>query len=288
MIRLDGQTAFPMLAAAMPKKPLIMTPGQWVAEQKYDGHRILVEVRGGVAAGWSRLGKYRQLPHHLCEAFRNVADGIYDGELFVPGGKAYGVKELTNSAELVYVAFDILQVGAETLIDFPYWERRKRLGEIIKNQESGSYFSALSTSPMWAVSSEREVDHILRQVWDRDGEGLILKDISMPYTPGKRPKNSWVKIKKKQSAVLTVIGFQPSRGEIVVRGPHAIVVLKDDEGNITTVKTKNDLELAKFDQQTPGFMEQHPAIGRKLRIEFQERTADNSYREPRWDRWEDE
>jgi ATP-dependent DNA ligase len=106
------------------------------------------------------------------------------------------------------------------------------------------------------------------------------------YRPGKRDK-SWIKIKKLRSAVLTVTGFQPSKGQIINRGPFATVVLKDEQGNVTTVKTRNDAEIAKLEAQAVAGAA-HPAIGRKLRIEFQERTVDGSYRHPRWDRWENE
>jgi hypothetical protein len=32
----------------------------------------------------------------------------------------------------------------------------------------------------------------------------------------------------------------------------------------------------------------HPAMGRLLRIEYQDIAADGGVRHPRWDRWEDE
>jgi hypothetical protein len=86
------------------------------------------------------------------------------------------------------------------------------------------------------------------------------------------------------------MGFTQSRGKIIDRGPYAAVLLRDAAGNETTVKTLNDVELDRFEQEWPSTagVEHHPAVGRKLRIEYQERTPDGSYRHPRWDRWEDE
>jgi ATP-dependent DNA ligase len=318
MIRIDNQLIRPMLAAPMPKKPIIYTPGLWVLEEKYDGHRILAAKRGLDVVGESRIGTMREFPRHLKLAFTMVPDGIYDGELFAPGKKCYGVKEIGNGPDLVYVVFDVLYCLGKSYIDKPYKERRILLQQIFANRcwdpnhnsdQDGEYndlgcgnpqcfnhtgklvrpFPVLSIAPAWEINSEDDVVHAFRTVTNRGGEGLILKHSQSAYLPGKRKaKDHWVKIKRKETAVLTVVGFQPSRGEINNRGQYAIVELRDDEGFLATVKTKNDAELAKFEAQAPGFMQHHPAIGRRLRIEYQERTEDGGYREPRWDRWEDE
>jgi hypothetical protein len=74
--------------------------------------------------------------------------------------------------------------------------------------------------------------------------------------------------------------------------------LEDDRGNRTSVKTKDDFELAQFEKQALAGLQKvgdmvvaipaHPAIGRKLRIEYQDWTPRGGYRHPRWDRWEAE
>lgn len=175
-------------------------------------------------------------------------------------------------------------------------------------------------APAVHLDTEDEMHTYLRAIWARDGEGVILKRRDSRYSPGKRPREDWIKIKALRSAILTVVGFLPSKGTIQNRGPYATVVLRDDQGYETTVKTLNDAELAKFEaewkaldpHQTRADIEGvsrveaksrthrglfdndpmiaplaalHPAIGRRLRIEYQERTPDGSYRHPRWDRW---
>jgi ATP-dependent DNA ligase len=318
MIRINDQILKPMLAAPMSKKPTIFEPGLWVIEEKYDGHRIMVVKKGMTLLAESRLGTNRELPRHLRDAFASAPDGVYDGELFAPGKKCYGVKEIGNGPDLVFVVFDIVACHGTIYMDKSYIERRHLLQQIFAhkcwdpnhnndqgavandlgcgNPECGNHtgklvrpFPVLSLAPGMLLRKEEDIEVALRTIWGKGGEGVILKHTHSVYTPGKRPmKKHWIKIKRKGTAVLTVTGFEPSRGEINNRGPYAIVALIDDQGYTATVKTKNDAELAKFEKDAPGFMEMHPAIGRKLRIEYQERTEDGGYREPRWDRWEDE
>ena len=123
-------------------------------------------------------------------------------------------------------------------------------------------------------------------VWDSDGEGLIIKRRQAPYTSGKRTMD-FIKLKDLRTAVLTLVGFRAGVGTIVDRGAYATVVLRDEHGVQTTVKTLNDKELARFESSAKGH-KVHPAIGRSLRIEYHEKTPDGNYRHPRWDRWENE
>lgn len=290
--------AAPMSVTRTTKKPVNVFDGNWIAEEKYDGHRLVVEVRAGKIWAWSRDGLLRHLPAHLEEMRDILPNGIYDGELIVPGGKCHDVTELTQLKDLVYVVFDILKEGldVEDCMNEPYVKRRSRLERLKLNGILSSDSGVVRCPNIKRFKTQEDLTRITREVWDAGGEGLILKNITSIYVPGKRPKTAWVKIKKCESAVLTIIGFEPSRGKIINRGPHATVILQDEQGNVTTVKTKNDVELVKFDREAPkpteefqlGSGPRHPSIGRKLRIEFQERTADGSYREPRWDRWEDE
>lgn len=276
----------PMFATPLPKN-FILEPGVWTADEKYDGHRLIVEVANGQTnlfatkgiTAWSRYGLERKLPTHLLEAFNDFPNGIYDGELLVPGKRSYGVTELANTEDLVYFMFDVLQIGDADAMPAPYKSRQL----VLKNLPFNDKVLLAKSTP---VNTWDEVVALRDEVWDRDGEGLILKNLRSIYVSGKRPKNTFIKIKKLQSAILTVVDFVPSRGQIVDRGPYAMVLLRDEDGNETGVKTRNDA-LCREAEALAG-TSPHPWIGRELRIEYQERTPDGSYRHPRWDRWEDE
>lgn len=285
----------PMLASPM-REGFAPKPGETIAEEKFDGIRLIAEVNHEQAEDllsecyvqtWSRNGIPHAVPRHLRDALAQLPTGIYDGELFVPGKRSYGATRLDHADQLRFVIFDILNLLNVDVTPRPLAARREFLTEIFNRESSQSEWLSLSEARV--VNSFDDVINFRDEVWKRDGEGLILKQLSAPYRPAKRDK-SWIKIKQLKSAVLTIIGFAESKGEIINRGQYATVILKDEAGCTTTVKTRNDAEIARFEKEAgiTTIGGQHLAIGRKLRIEYQERTPDGSYRHPRWDRFEDE
>lgn len=296
----------PMFARPMPEDFKVI-PGMMTAEEKYDGHRLVMEIASGkremlfVDKGvnaWSRIGNLRKLPTHILEAAAKLPDCYLDGELSKPGARSYGVTELTNSADLIYTIFDVIRWEDTDTTVLPQHTRRSILEDVFRHWKIGG----IELAPSYCVNTWEDVRHLRDKVWARDGEGLILKYQDAPYALGKRPKNTWIKVKQCQHAVLRVIGFIPSKGEKNNRGLYAITVLQDNEGVITAVKTNNDAQCRDFEAQ--GFKEliwkemrvmgkgpmqvivNHPAIGKLLWIEYQERTPDGSYRHGMWDRWD--
>jgi ATP-dependent DNA ligase len=270
-----------MLASPLP--PDWAPTEDWIAEEKYDGHRLIVEVREATdlfsaatvaVFARSRDGKARILPHHVYDALRKMPVGTYDGELTVPGERSYNVTERGNQGRLVYVVFDVLRLLHSDLVALKATlaERRAFLEEIFAARER----SAVDLVEWHVVRSVEDVHLLALRVWERGGEGLIVKRARGTYAPGKRSKD-WLKVKQLRTAVLTVTGFEAG-----LLGPHAKVTLVDEHGVSTTVKTRNDAARATFAAGAASF------VGRRLRIEYQERTPDGSYRHPRWDRWEDE
>lgn len=254
----------------------------WYAEEKFDGHRLIVESlgpshdQGPRVRAWSRDGKDRLLAPHLRQPLERLPTGIYDGELTVPGQRSYGVAALEFGADQKYVVFDVLRVLSADLttdgIGAGYLERRGVLEEIYNSLWPTGNEDVLLI-PSTHILSIEQVSALAHEVWARDGEGLILKHSHSQYRIGKRMKE-WIKLKQLRSAVLTLVGFKEGK-----MGPYSVALLEDDDGNMTAVKWK-DLEWLK--------VASHEWLGRKVRIEFQERTPDGSYRHPRWDRFEEE
>lgn len=300
----------PMLASPLPNKKrnpkakdFILEPGCWDAEEKYDGIRIITEisdhsdqlfVNKGVTA-WSRYGNLRPHPTHIAEILARFPNCVIDGELIAPGKRSYGTMELANTPELVYYIFDLLHLDGEDVMPAPRSVRREALIQIFNDAVagmgslSGVGFLPVQIAPSTRVNTWDEIYALRDAIWARDGEGLILKRHDSCYIPSKRSKD-WIKIKQLRPACLTVIGFTESRGEKVYRGPYGMTQLRDDEGNITAVKTRTDADCRRFEELgrnlKPG--ELHPDVGRKLWVEYQERTPDGSYRHIRWDHWDGE
>lgn len=267
----------PMLAGPMPKKGWALVPGRYVAEEKYDGHRIVVAVEGPRVHAWSRYGLSRALPQALVNQFAQLPNGTYDGELIVPGGKSYNVTELERATDLVFVMFDVLRLDGVDATTCPYSERRAVLMELARATGFGDDLTLLALPAAQAVNTLADIDRLTKDVWGRGGEGLILKDTTAVYSPGKRPKGIWIKIKALRSTTITIIGFAQG-----LNGPYAKVVGRDELGVRVVVKTKNNAELDRCARNPEA------VIGRVLRIEYQEATDKDKYRHPRWDRFEDE
>lgn len=261
-------------------KPMLAKPMVWsrlgtvpmVAEEKFDGHRMLVRVQDGEVDCWSRLMKDsgHKLSHHLRKKLETLPNCVLDGELFVPGGVSTDAARLDNRAKLIYVAFDVLEVHGSDVTTRSFNGRRNWLEDLLFGKESPNL---LLMSQIWPANTEEQVMKLARGVWRRKGEGLIIKSLSARYEPGKR-RDAFMKVKSLETGVLTVIDLEAG-----TTGPRCVAVLEDDEGNVTKVKLLND-EVR--EQATDDW------IGRRLRITYQFRTKDGSYRHPMWDRWEDE
>jgi bifunctional non-homologous end joining protein LigD len=267
----------PALASPWPGE---LPKGLWLVEEKLDGHRMVVERHDRGFDAWSRDGKERgsKFPAHIAEPLFKLPEGIYDGELLVPGGHSSDVTMLTKQGDLVLVLFDVLRYGGVNLIQgsansLPLNERRKILmGEL---NIHGLTLNSVCVSAAMLAANTSDVFEIAEPIWNRGGEGIVAKLADSEYRSGKRMKQ-WLKLKTLESAVLTLTRYEPG-----LMGPNSVAVLTDDDGNEVPVKWKN------HDWLDEALVRGAANIGRKVRIEFQERTRDGAYRHPRWDRWED-
>lgn len=284
-------------------------PGEWIAEEKFDGIRLVVEVDRETPAdllsdytvrSWSRDGIIHAMPAHLRTAFGTMPTGIYDCELHVPKARSFGATRLDHAHKLEVAVFDLLGLLGEETMSLTLASRRELLTAMFVRRSADD---CIKLSEARIISSFADVETFRDEVWARDGEGLILKKLDTTYRAGKRDK-SWIKIKQLKSAAMTVVGFAASTGQIENRGDYAMVIVKDERGMLTSVKTRNNDWLDKLTREGAGQMREfqkmrigsrpmlvntkHPRVGSLLRIEYQEKTLDGSYRHPRWDRWENE
>jgi ATP-dependent DNA ligase len=278
----------PMLAFPLPEDVAYhFHQWQWVAEVKYDGHRIVIEkdsrrstlLDDVTVRAWSRHGRDRILPGHLREAIALLPDGVYDGELIVQGVNHSGVTDLNNVDKLEFVMFDVMHCMGTDCTDLGYTDRRNVL-EAAYDHVTAAYDAdrplPLGISLPLPIESLEDAQALCRSMWEKGEEGLILKRTDSLYQVGKRSK-AWIKLKKLQSAECTVIGFK--RGKL---GPCSIICLLDDAGVETTVKVRNNEEMVKIEVDPDKY------IGRQLRIEYQDKHPDGTYRHPRMDHWVEE
>jgi ATP-dependent DNA ligase len=237
----------------------------WTMEQKFDGHRCLIDVEDGQVTTPLRSVT---LPFHLTNELAYLPNGTYDGELVIPGGTATDVPNLALRDKLTYVLFDALTIYGTPLTDQPYRIRREAL-----EQAFG----------LAAARAAREMPHIrialplrpefrrVKELWNSGAEGVILKRWNSTYRPGYRSPD-WVKVKKLESHAVTIVGFKPG-----LLGPHGITVIKFDDGTVSQIKTLDNGTLRAIAQDPDSY------LGRRLVIQCQERTRSGSPRHPMWD-----
>ena len=112
-------------------------PG-WVFEDKYDGFRMISEIRSGRVALYSRNGKIISDSYiEVAKALEGVkGDAVIDGELVAIGKDGVShfqllQNALRHEAKLLYCAFDLMFTDGEDLRSLPLLERKKRLKAIL-------------------------------------------------------------------------------------------------------------------------------------------------------------
>ena len=105
---------------------------------------------------------------------------------------------------VAFVAYDLLAIGHELVLDSSYETRRSHLLSLFW-REQGAFVAS-----NFLCSSPDDVEAAFARARAAGNEGLIAKDPASPYTPGRRGK-SWVKLKR-ALATLDVVVTGVERG----------------------------------------------------------------------------
>lgn len=151
---------------------------------------------------------------HLKEALSCLPAGtILIGEIYVPGGTSKDTVSIMGCLPALaikrqekepihYYVHDIIAYDTVNLIDSPADLRYKILAAIWKKHDLDQY-SFLRLATRVDEDMEAEISRILKS----GGEGAVLKKKDYPYTPGKRPAWSTIKVKQMDSIDLICTGF---------------------------------------------------------------------------------
>lgn len=151
---------------------------------------------------------------HLKEALNCLPAGtILIGEIYVPGGTSKDTVSIMGCLPALaikrqekepihYYVHDIIAYDTVNLIDSPADLRYKILAAIWKKHNLNQY-SFLRLATRVDEDMEAEISRILQS----GGEGAVLKKKDYPYTPGKRPAWSTIKVKQMDSIDLICTGF---------------------------------------------------------------------------------
>ena len=258
-------------------------PTVWV-EDKYDGIRAQLHRLGDEVRLYSRdlHDVSGQFPEIVAGAAGLGWDGILDGEIlayrdgrvlpFLALQARLGRKDpsaaVRRQAPVIFVAFDLLALGSgeggraiegpngpqvEPFLRRPLAERRRRLEALgLPLAEEGGVFAL---SRLVTVSSAAELERVFAEARGRRNEGLMVKDPTSGYSPGRRGFG-WLKMKKALATLDCVVaGVEMGHGKRHgVLSDYTFAVRDDASGKLLTIgKAYSGLTDAELAEMTRWF-----------------------------------
>jgi bifunctional non-homologous end joining protein LigD len=206
------------------------THGDWLYELKFDGIRAIAVKDDRKTSLISRNGnKLDARFPEIAEAVRNlpVRDCVIDGEVVALDEEGRSSFQLLQSLEtegrkapLRFYVFDLLELGAKSLLGLPLQQRKQVLAKLCENVDDPIRYSGEITG---------DVNSLLAEVKRRGLEGLIGKQRDSIYEPGRR-SGTWIKLKCVNEQEFVIGGYTPPAGSRKHFG--AILVGYYDEGKL--------------------------------------------------------
>jgi bifunctional non-homologous end joining protein LigD len=204
----------------------------WLHEIKWDGYRLLADVRDGVVALRSRNGlNWTEDFPEVVQAIQAlpVTDLRLDGELVVLD--AQGRSDFTGLQKVIdgtarqplrYVVFDMPGVAGVDISRAPLLDRKTLLKDL------------LGDTPGTLAYSDHVLDHG-PAVFEASGkagfEGIISKRVDAPYVNARSP--SWVKVKHENTDEFLVVGYTDPKGSR--SGFGSLLMAAPDKGGLRYV-----------------------------------------------------
>lgn len=211
----------------------------------------------------------------------DTAQALPFSELQKRLGRKTVSEEMTRTVPVIYMAFDILYAQGELTIERPLEQRRKILEQAFASvpQDGFTVEHALATenpqgqlvfepaiagsrgsprvilAPALTANSAEHLEEIFVAARQRGNEGLMVKDLTSPYAPGRRGK-SWLKLKKELATldvVVTAVEWgHGKRNKVLSDYTFAV---RDGEKLLNVGKAYSGLTDAEIAEMTQWFLE---------------------------------
>jgi len=209
----------------------------WAAEIKWDGVRAQVHTSYNNGEATTQIFSIsgRDITNNFPEiepiAQSIKANTILDGELvaFESGKPSFSKlssrfavsnpsKQLVEQIPVIYVAFDLLQLGGNSLVNLPYIDRREALSSI------------LVEGTTWKAPAHNAVDieATYNLACEQKLEGIVVKKLNSVYQPGKRSQD-WLKIKVRHRQEFIICGWHEGEESLIGKVGSLILGFYEDE-----------------------------------------------------------
>lgn len=203
---------------------------QWIFGIKWDGYRAIAEKKDNQIALYSRNGNsFNQTYPLVVQAISNIPGNcVIDGEIVVlneEGKPSFQLLQHYSENQfrpIQFQVFDLLEYNGENLKGLPLIERKKRLKEIIPENDVIRYCEHLEGNGIGFFQAAKESDL----------EGIIAKKADSKYFPGKRISD-WLKIKNHKSIEAIIAGYTEPSGSRKFFG--ALILAEKKNGRLVYI-----------------------------------------------------
>ena len=277
----------------------------WLFEVKWDGYRVEAVVhRGQVRLYTRRRQDAANYFPDLAQAsgWIEADEAIVDGEVValdaqgrprfsllqdhtgIRTGRAPGGKRRSESAQIVYQAFDLLYLDGRSLLAVPLEERKRLLRSRLRSHPLVRYAGHVDADGIAFFEAARR----------QELEGIVAKLRRSPYEPDRRSR-SWLKLKVRGEQEVVVVGWLPGQGTHKDLGSLIVAVRSGDRwvhagqvGSGIDTRTRRELRSQLEDsERADSPLDPAPKLkGARwvdprlvIRVEFAEWTADGLLRQ---------
>ena len=193
-------------------------------------------------------------------------------------------EKMLREIPVAYLVFDVLYAGGELLIDRPLHERAQILDKLLaaerkiaryggappgrkpstqatlaftSTEDPTAAHNRIIRTPVFRASSPEDLEALFAAAQARGNEGLMIKDLNSPYTPGKRGK-SWLKMKRELATLdVVVTAVEYGHGKRVgVLSDYTFAVWDRDKDKLVNIgKAYSGLTDVEIAEMTQWFLE---------------------------------
>jgi ATP-dependent DNA ligase len=235
------------------KIPQLMSDDRYVGQRKINGFRLIAEKTEGIVRLYGRGAgrndgertEYTDLLPHIVQALECSTElsFIIDGEVaFIEddGYESYNktsnvlgsdvaraLRLQTERGGLTFIVFDCPQFRNNLMINSDL-QFRYEMAEFIMKTIDSEYVILL---PMvYGADAKKQ---LLDTELANGREGIVLKNLSSLYIPGKKRENTWYKIKAEKDADVIIVGYtEPDQFTQVMKNGRKLV---DKNGPVMAV-----------------------------------------------------